>query len=196
MLAITPSGRPGTRIREGCVLNGNGTSELKVTYPQSLSVGVSYQILKFLRAEASGEVTLRQYRDLDGREDDYNLGYRAGGSLEWTIIPKIKLSAGYLYNNFGIKPAKRNEADPLLESHTVGGGFGIAAGYPVARALQRSRRDGRLSEHFALIRESHCRGFGQGPTMTVHQWIAGQGAREGLDAESLGRWILGLPTKA
>jgi len=54
--------------------------------------------------------------------------------------------------------------------------------YPVARALQRSRQDGRLSEHFALIKEGHCRGFGQGPVMTVHEWIASQGAREGLDA--------------
>lgn len=54
--------------------------------------------------------------------------------------------------------------------------------YPVARALQRSRQDGRLSEYFALIKESHCQGFGQGPTLTVHQWIASQGAREGLDA--------------
>jgi hypothetical protein len=54
--------------------------------------------------------------------------------------------------------------------------------YPVARALQRSRRDGRLSEHFALVQEAHCRGFGQGPAMTVHEWITGQGAREGLDA--------------
>jgi long-chain fatty acid transport protein len=104
---------------------GNGQSTLKVTYPQSLSLGISYPILKNLRAEVSGEITLRQYRDLDGREDAYNLGYRAGGCLEWAIMPKVKLSAGYLYNNFGIKPEKRDEADPLLESHTVGGGFGF-----------------------------------------------------------------------
>jgi hypothetical protein len=54
--------------------------------------------------------------------------------------------------------------------------------YPVARALQRSRKDGSRSEHFAVIKEQHCKGFGQGPALTVHQWIAGQGAREGLDA--------------
>ncbi len=54
--------------------------------------------------------------------------------------------------------------------------------YPVARALHRSRQDGRLSEHFALIREAHCKGFDQGPAMTAHQWIASQGAREGLEA--------------
>lgn len=36
--------------------------------------------------------------------------------------PKITLSLGYLYNNFGIKPDKRTEADPLLNSHQVGCG--------------------------------------------------------------------------
>lgn len=54
--------------------------------------------------------------------------------------------------------------------------------YPVARALQRSRRDGRISEHFARVKEAHCRGFDKGPTLTVRQWIDGQGAGEGLAA--------------
>jgi hypothetical protein len=42
---------------------------------------------------------------------------------------------GYLYNDFGIKKTsrysinarKRNEVDPLLTSHTIGGGFKIIA---------------------------------------------------------------------
>lgn len=55
--------------------------------------------------------------------------------------------------------------------------------YPVARALTRSRRDGRVVEHFALIREDHCRGFEQGPAQTVRQWIAAQEVREGLAAD-------------
>lgn len=46
--------------------------------------------------------------------------------------------------------------------------------YPLARALQRSRTDGRLSEHYALLQEPHCRGFGQHRTQTVRQWIASQ----------------------
>lgn len=54
--------------------------------------------------------------------------------------------------------------------------------YPVARALQRSRKDGTISEHFALIKEPHCLGFKKGPMQTVHQWLDDQGAREGLAA--------------
>ena len=54
--------------------------------------------------------------------------------------------------------------------------------YPVARAIQRSRIDGRISEHFALLKEPHCHGFEKGPTQTARQWIESQGARAGLDA--------------
>jgi hypothetical protein len=54
--------------------------------------------------------------------------------------------------------------------------------YPVARALQRARKDGRLTEHFALVKEPHCQGFSQGPRQTARQWIEDQGAAEGLAA--------------
>jgi Fe-S-cluster containining protein len=46
--------------------------------------------------------------------------------------------------------------------------------YPLARALQRSRRDGGLREHFVLIQESHCRGFETSRPITVRRWIASQ----------------------
>jgi uncharacterized protein len=46
--------------------------------------------------------------------------------------------------------------------------------YPLARALRRARSDGRISEHFAVIRESHCRGFEQPATQTVRQWLVDQ----------------------
>lgn len=54
--------------------------------------------------------------------------------------------------------------------------------YPVARALQRSRKDGGISEHFALIKEPHCLGFEQGPFQTVRQWLEAQDAQAGLAA--------------
>jgi len=46
--------------------------------------------------------------------------------------------------------------------------------YPLARALQRSRIDGRTTEHFALLQEPHCRGFEQADQQTVRQWVASQ----------------------
>ncbi len=46
--------------------------------------------------------------------------------------------------------------------------------YPLARAVSRSRETGKVPEHFALIKESHCRGFEQETTQTVRQWIENQ----------------------
>ncbi len=98
--------------------------EIKVTYPQTLSLGASIKIWKGIRAEVSGELSLRSLRDLDGREDNFKpLGYRFGGCLEWTFLPKATVSAGYAYNDFGVRPGARNEVDPLLRSHSIGGGF-------------------------------------------------------------------------
>lgn len=98
--------------------------ELKVTYPQSISMGTSIKIWKGIRSEFSAELQLRRLRDLDGREKNFkDLGYRLGGCLEWTFLPRAAVSVGYSYNDFGIKPSARNEVDPLLRSHTIGGGF-------------------------------------------------------------------------
>jgi len=51
--------------------------------------------------------------------------------------------------------------------------------YPLARAVSRCRETGKITEHFALIKESHCRGFEQKTTQTVRhqtvrQWIENQ----------------------
>ncbi len=46
--------------------------------------------------------------------------------------------------------------------------------YPIARAISRNRKTGKVSEHFALIREPHCLGFQQSKTQTVRQWLEDQ----------------------
>jgi len=47
--------------------------------------------------------------------------------------------------------------------------------YPVARAISRNRETGGITEHFAIIREAHCKGFSEEGTRTVREWIEGQG---------------------
>ncbi|WP_372683378.1 YkgJ family cysteine cluster protein [Desulfosarcina sp.] len=46
--------------------------------------------------------------------------------------------------------------------------------YPLARGVSRDRETGRLSEHWALIREPHCLGFKNGHRHTVNEWIDDQ----------------------
>ena len=50
--------------------------------------------------------------------------------------------------------------------------------YPVARALSRSRETGATTEHFALIKEPHCKGFGNTREKSVDRWIEEQGLKE------------------
>lgn len=104
---------------------GNGSSTLKVTYPQSISVGISWQVLKSLRLEADGDVYFKNKVDLDGAEKDFNTAYRAGACVEYSLYDNMVLSLGYSYNNTGVKPETRTEIDPLLFNHTVGTGIGI-----------------------------------------------------------------------
>jgi Fe-S-cluster containining protein len=50
--------------------------------------------------------------------------------------------------------------------------------YPLARAVSRSRETGRVTEHFALLREPHCQGHAGGRRQTVREWIREQGLSE------------------
>ena len=49
--------------------------------------------------------------------------------------------------------------------------------YPLARAISRSRKTGKITEHFALLKESHCQGHRQSTPQTVAAWIDAQGLR-------------------
>jgi uncharacterized protein len=46
--------------------------------------------------------------------------------------------------------------------------------YPLARGVSRDRQTGALTEHWALIREPHCKGFEAGRSTTVDQWVDDQ----------------------
>jgi Fe-S-cluster containining protein len=46
--------------------------------------------------------------------------------------------------------------------------------YPLLRAVRRSRRTGIMTEQFMVLKEPHCRGFQQGKTQSVRQWIDAQ----------------------
>ncbi len=47
--------------------------------------------------------------------------------------------------------------------------------FPLARALSRSREDGSLTEHFAIIEDPICEGFIDGESRSVAAWVENQG---------------------
>ncbi|MGM0417201.1 MAG: YkgJ family cysteine cluster protein [Thermodesulfobacteriota bacterium] len=57
--------------------------------------------------------------------------------------------------------------------------------YPAARGISKDKRTGKLKEHFAIISEDHCEGFGLGSSMTIAQWIEDQGAQDYIEANDL-----------
>jgi Fe-S-cluster containining protein len=47
--------------------------------------------------------------------------------------------------------------------------------YPLARAISRHRETGRITEHYALLKEDHCFGFENGRKQNIRIWIKTQG---------------------
>lgn len=54
--------------------------------------------------------------------------------------------------------------------------------YPVARGISIDRRTDKTIEHFAIISEDHCKGFGIGNMMTIKDWLKDQDANDYIDA--------------
>ncbi len=67
--------------------------------------------------------------------------------------------------------------------------------YPLARLASRSRDTGEITEYYALIEESHCKGFLQNRTQTVLQWIENQGIAEYNEMNDLLMEIIGLKNR-
>ncbi len=105
---------------------GNIGDKVKATYPMSLSLGLSWRIIPALKIDSSADLTFPRARDLDGRQRNWNtVGYRLGQSIEWSVVPWASISAGYSYNDFGLRRDKLTEYDDLLTSHTVGAGCSL-----------------------------------------------------------------------
>jgi len=127
-------------------------NKVKATYPISLSLGLSWRIIPALKVDTSADLTFPRARDLDGRERNWNaVGFRLGQSIEWSVATWASLSAGYSYNDFGLRKDKLTEYDDLLSSHTVGAGcslrpwdflaVSVGGSYSIFNRVRQSRSD-------------------------------------------------------
>lgn len=46
--------------------------------------------------------------------------------------------------------------------------------YPAARGISIDKKTKNINEHFAIINEDHCKGFGHGSKMTIEDWLRDQ----------------------
>ncbi|WP_373500003.1 YkgJ family cysteine cluster protein [Desulfococcus sp.] len=67
--------------------------------------------------------------------------------------------------------------------------------YPLARLASRCRETGKVTEHYALMREPHCRGFREEKRQTVRQWIEDQGLSACNEMNDLLMEIIGLKSR-
>jgi hypothetical protein len=67
--------------------------------------------------------------------------------------------------------------------------------YPLARLASRSRETGELTEHYALMREPHCKGFRGQKQQTVREWIHSQGLAEYNEMNDLMMGLIGLKAR-
>lgn len=47
--------------------------------------------------------------------------------------------------------------------------------YPLVRMASRSRKTGKITEHYFLLKEPHCLGFDQEQVQTIKEWLNDQG---------------------
>ena len=106
-----------------------------------------------------------------------NLGLTSGEFLEFYTVSYIGPETG-----LPVVSLKQNQADRLKCPFVQPDGCAVYADrpsscrmYPVARALSKSRETGAVTEHFALIKEPHCKGFGETRATSAGHWIKAQG---------------------
>jgi len=96
--------------------------------PALLGIGASHQCTPNFRVEANFTLYLNDNADWDddpltmGDETEKDNGYDVGIALEYTFMPQLKGSVGYMYTNVGIDPDDMSGATPELDAHSIAGG--------------------------------------------------------------------------
>lgn len=100
--------------------------------PAFFALGASYSFTPTVRVEASYNSYFNEDADWDGAENKTDNGYDAGIMLEYSMTPKLKVSAGYLYTNTAIDPEALSREALQLDAHSFGGGFQYQFGESLA----------------------------------------------------------------
>ncbi len=97
--------------------------------PALLGLGVSHQCTPNLKTEVNLTYYLNDAADWDddpvaaGDQTDKDNGYDVGIAVEYTLMPQLKGSLGYMYTNVGIDADDMSMAAPELDAHSIAGGF-------------------------------------------------------------------------
>ena len=101
--------------------------------PALLGLGVSHQCTPKLKTEVNLTYYLNDAADWDndpvaaGDQTEKDNGYDLGIALEYTLMPQLKGSVGYMYTNVGIDTDDMSFAAPELDAHTIAAGVAYEA---------------------------------------------------------------------
>jgi long-chain fatty acid transport protein len=102
--------------------------------PALLGLGVSHQCTPNLKSEVNLTYYLNDAADWDDNpvsltqdETDKDNGYDVGVAVEYTFMPQLKGSVGYMYTNVGIHADDMSFEAPELDAHTVAAGVAYEA---------------------------------------------------------------------
>ncbi|MFC1543498.1 hypothetical protein ACFL4K_03035 [Candidatus Neomarinimicrobiota bacterium] len=94
--------------------------------PGMLAVGVSYQVMPALRAEASFNYYLNTGVDWDGKEEYLDNGFEGGLAVEYAISPSLLASVGFLTSIGGAQEDYQRDMSYSLNSNSIGLGVAYA----------------------------------------------------------------------
>jgi len=100
--------------------------------PATLGIGMSYVVMPGIRIETSFVTYFNSQADWDGAERQMSNGYDMGIAVEYTVMPGLLASIGYLYSNCGGSPDNYDIPENAnLDSNTVG----LGAAYTIMPGL-------------------------------------------------------------
>lgn len=91
--------------------------------PALLSVGAAYRFTPRFKVDVNFTTYFQEDADWDGAEDNVDNGWEAGIAVEYILNEKMKLTAGYLYTETGIKADYALKEAPPLDANTFGAGL-------------------------------------------------------------------------
>jgi long-chain fatty acid transport protein len=101
--------------------------------PALLGLGVSHQCTPKLKTEVNLTYYLNDAADWDddpvasGDQTDKDNGYDVGIAVEYTFMPQLKGSLGYMFTETGIDGDNMSTAAPQLDAHTIAAGVAYEA---------------------------------------------------------------------
>jgi len=118
--SVTVNGTTNAALSAALATNGK---KRRNDLPAMLGSGASYMVSPELRAEVDFNYYFTQQANADDAKNNYKDSWESGLALEYTVMPKLNVSAGFLYTVLGAKDANFGPAEnPDIDAWSIATG--------------------------------------------------------------------------